>query len=57
MASNMIRPRRVYLKKKKIARTMNAIAAEPKADRIPIKIPLPVEPEELPLAAKVRPFS
>jgi hypothetical protein len=39
----------VYLKKKKIARTRTATVAEPKADRTPIKIPLPVEPEELPL--------
>jgi hypothetical protein len=39
----------VYLKKKKIARTRTATVAEPKADRTPIKIPLPVEPDELPL--------
>lgn len=39
------------MKKKKIASTTNAIAADPKAERIPIKMPLPVEPEESPLAA------
>jgi hypothetical protein len=38
----------VYLKKKKIARMRTATIAEPKADRTPIKIPLPVDPE-LPL--------
>jgi hypothetical protein len=51
MRSSIIRPRRVYLKKKKIASTINATAAEPKADKIPIRMPLPVEPVELPLAA------
>lgn len=39
------------MKKKKIASTTNAIAADPKAERIPIKMPWPVEPEESPLAA------
>mgnify|MGYP007085895502 CR=1 FL=1 len=39
------------MKKKKIARTINATAAEPNADKIPIKMPLPVEPLELPLAS------
>ena len=38
------------MKKKKIARTTNATAAEPNADKIPIKMPLPVDPLELPLA-------
>lgn len=51
MRSSIIRPRRVYLKKKKIARTINATAAEPNADIIPISMPLPVDPFELPLAA------
>lgn len=54
MRSSMIRPRRVYLKKKKIAKTINAMVAEPKADKIPIKMPLPVEPVELPPAATTR---
>jgi hypothetical protein len=57
MRSSIIRPRRVYLKKKKIASTTNAIAAEPKADRIPIRMPLPVDPEDSPLAATTRPAS
>lgn len=39
------------MKKKKIARTANATAAEPNADKIPIKMPLPVDPLELPLAS------
>lgn len=38
------------MKKKKIASTINATAAEPNADKIPIKMPLPVDPVELPLA-------
>ena len=56
MRSSIIRPRRVYLKKKKTARTMNAIAAEPKADKMPIRMPLPVEPESPP-EATTRPVS
>jgi hypothetical protein len=44
MRSSIILPRFVYLKKKKIASTSTAIPAEPKADKMPIKIPLPVDP-------------
>jgi hypothetical protein len=40
----MILPRFVYLKKKKIASTNTATPAEPKADKIPMRMPLPVEP-------------
>ena len=41
--SSKIRPRWVYLKKKKAAKTITATAAEPKADKTPIKMPFPVE--------------
>jgi hypothetical protein len=34
----------VYLKKKKIASTRTAMPADPNADKIPIRMPLPVEP-------------
>jgi hypothetical protein len=44
MRSNSILPRFVYLKKKKIASTSTAMPAEPNADRIPIRIPFPVDP-------------
>ncbi len=44
MRSSNILPRFVYLKKKKIASTSTAMPAEPKADRIPIKMPFPVDP-------------
>lgn len=37
------------MKKKKTASTSTATAADPKAERTPIRIPLPVEPDELPL--------
>lgn len=44
MRSSIILPRFVYLKKKKIASTSTAIPAEPKADKMPIKMPFPVDP-------------
>lgn len=44
MRSNNILPRFVYLKKKKIASTSTAMPAEPKADRMPIRMPFPVDP-------------
>jgi hypothetical protein len=45
----------VYLKKKKTARITTATAADPKADRIPMRMPLPVDPVELPLATRRSP--
>ena len=47
MRSSMMRPRFVYLKKKKTARTSTATPAEPKADSTPIRIPRPVDPVSL----------
>jgi hypothetical protein len=44
MRSSIILPRFVYLKKKKIESTSTAMPAEPKADKIPIRMPFPVEP-------------
>ena len=43
--SSIIRPRWVYLKKKKTVRMMMATAAEPKAESTPIRTPFPVESE------------
>jgi hypothetical protein len=37
----------VYRKKKKMAKTRTATPADPNADRIPIKMPLPVDPVSL----------
>lgn len=45
------------MKKKKTTNINTATAADPKADRMPIKIPLPVEPAELPPALTRRPLS
>ena len=48
------------MKKKKIARIVNAIAAEPKAEKSPMRTPLvvePVEPDELPPDATTRPLT
>lgn len=43
----MILPLFVYLKKKKTASTSTATPAEPKADSIPMRMPLPVDPPSL----------
>ena len=45
--SSKIRPREVYLKKRKMARIRSAMPAEPKADNNPIRMPRPVEPPSL----------
>lgn len=42
-----MRPRFVYRKKKTTASTRTAIPAEPNADKIPIRIPRPVDPPSL----------